>query len=316
MPRSLAAASVLAAVLLTAACGGSGDTGPTASGASGASSGSGTPVATESAPSALPKPSGTPVTKMLVVVVENHSLDQMRSGMAHTSALGDTYGYATRYSAITHPSLPNYLAMTGGSTYGVTNDASPSTNGVHGPSVFGQALAQGKTARLYAEGMPEPCRTSDGGDRYAVRHNPWAYHLDERAACQADDVSIDRLAPDVAAGDLPHVGMLIPDTCNDAHDCDLATADRWLRTQLDLVMSGRDWKSGHLLVVVTADEDDHHQDNLVLTTVMHPGLQQRVVDVPLTHYSLARAYSEVVGAEPLGEAAQATSLLAAFGLRV
>lgn len=255
------------------------------------------------------------VTKLLVFVVENHSLDQMRAAMPFTTALGKQFAVATSYRAVTHPSLPNYLAMTGGSTFGVTDDGPPSRHSTDQPSVFGQALALGKAARLYAEGMPGTCATDNSG-RYAVKHNPWAYYLSERSACARYDVPAGALGKDGAAGDLPNAGMVVPDLCNDAHDCDLSVADEWLRTEIEAVMSGPDWRAGHLALVVTADEDDRSQDNLVLTAVAHPSLRAAVVTTPLTHYSLARLYSEVLGAQPLGEAAAAPSMAAAFGLDV
>lgn len=255
------------------------------------------------------------VTKLLVFVVENHSLDQMREAMPYTAALGKHYAVATRYQAVAHPSLPNYLAMTGGSTFGVTDDDPPSSHATNQPSVFGQALSLGKTAKLYAEGMPGNCATESSG-QYAVKHNPWAYHLSERSACAQYDVPATELGKDVTYGRLPNAGMVIPDLCNDAHDCDLSVADQWLRTQIGTVMSGPDWRSGHLAVVVTADEDDDHQDNLVLTAVAHPSVHGAVVATPLTHYSLARLYSEVVGGTPLANAATAPSMATAFGLDV
>jgi acid phosphatase len=253
------------------------------------------------------------VTKLLVFVVENHSLDQMREAMPYTTALGDEFAHATNYQAVTHPSLPNYLAMTGGSTFGVTDDASPASHTTDQPSVFGQALSVGKTAKLYAEGMPGNCATENSG-QYVVKHNPWPYYLSERASCVTYDVPITELSDDAANGRLPTAGMVIPDLCNDAHDCDLSVADDWLRTEIGTVMAGPDWRAGHLAIVVTADEDDHHQDNLVLTAVAHPSLHGAVVTTPLSHYSLARLYSEVVAAAPLGEAAAAPSMATAFGL--
>lgn len=254
------------------------------------------------------------VSKVLVFVVENHSLSQMRSGMPFLYGLGQTYGYATRYHALRHPSLPNYLGMTGGSTYGVTNDKNPSAHKIRAASVFGQARRVGKTAKVYAEGMPSNCATSNSG-RYAVRHNPWAYHVKERRACRKYDVPLGAYAKDIAAGRLPNAGMVVPDVCSDAHNCSLSTADAWLHKQIDLAMSGPDWKSGHLLIVVTADEDDHNEDNTVLTVLAHPYLHGAVVGTALNHYSLARAYSEIDGATPLSKAKGATSLLSAFGLR-
>jgi hypothetical protein len=127
-------------------------------------------------------------------------------------------------------------------------------------------------------------------------------------------VPVTQLSDDAANGRLPNAGMVVPDLCNDAHNCDLSVADQWLRTEIGVVMAGPDWRSGHLAIVVTADEDDHHQDNLVLTAVAHPSMHGTVVAVPLTHYSLARLYSEVLGAKPLREGATAPSMATAFGL--
>lgn len=252
-----------------------------------------------------------PPSKLLVFVVENHSLRQMRSEMPFTRRLASRYGYATRYRAVTHPSLPNYLAITTGSTHGIRDDKPPSAHPVSGTSVFGQALENGKTARLYAERMVNPCATVDRG-RYAVRHNPWTYQLDERASCRRHDVPVGQLAGDVAEGRLPNAGMVIPDLCHDAHDCALRSADRWLRRQVSMVMSGKDWTSGRLVVVITADEDAHNQDNRVLTVVAHPGIRGVVVDRALSHYSLSRSFSQMIGAAPLGHARAAASLTRAF----
>jgi len=254
------------------------------------------------------------VTKILVFMVENHSLDQMSTQMPFTRTLAHRFGYATGYHAITHPSLPNYLAITSGSTHGIQDDAPPASHAVAGPSVFGQALALGRSAKLYAEGMPRNCSTVDGGSDYAVRHNPWTYHREERAACHRYDVPMTQMASDVAAGRLPNAGMVIPDLCHDAHDCTLESADRWLRHEVTQVMSGPDWKSGRLVLVITADEDEHNQDNRVLTVVAHPSLHRRVVDRSLTHYSVSKAYSQILGAAPLAAAATAPSLLNAFGI--
>jgi phosphatidylinositol-3-phosphatase len=253
---------------------------------------------------------------VLVFVVENHSLDQMRTQMPYTFSLAKRYGYATSYKALTHPSLGNYIAIAGGSTFGIVDDRNPSAHQIHGPSVFSQAVAAGRTAAIYAEGMPGPCAQENGGDEYAVRHNPWTYFFDDRAACSRHDVPATRLFPDIDAGRLPNIGMVIPNLCNDAHDCSLAAADNWLRTTVQEIRAGRDWRSGRLAIVVTADEDNHMQDNLVLTTVVHPSLRHAVIGAPLTHLSLSRFLSEVVGQPPLREAADAPSLGHAFRLHV
>jgi acid phosphatase len=253
---------------------------------------------------------------VLVFVVENHSLDQMRSQMPYTFSLAERYGYTTAYRALTHPSLGNYIAIAGGSTMGIEDDRNPVAHLIHGPSVFSQAISSGRTAAVFAEGMPGSCALENGGSDYVVRHNPWTYFVDDRAACEQFDVPADQLAQAVDKGELPNVGMVIPDLCNDAHSCPLAAADDWLRKTVEQVLSGPDWRSGRLAVVITADEDDHNQSNEVLTTVVHPSLQHVVVDTPLTHLSLSRLLSEVSHQPPLGEAAGAPSLGDAFHLPV
>ena len=267
--------------------------------------------ASPSATATPPAPAGA--TKLLVFVVENHSLDEMRSQMPWTYALAHRFGYATAYRAMTHPSLPNYLAIAGGSTFGVTDDNDPSAHPLHGSSVFGAALRAGLTARVYADAMPSPCFLTSAGE-YAVRHNPWTYFVDERAECRAFDTPLARFAGDVRAGNLPDAGMVVPDVCHDAHDCSLATADAWLHQEVGRAMSGPDFRSGRLAIVVTADEDDGSQGNTVLTAVVHPSVRGEVVSRPLTQLSLSRLYAEVLGVRPLREAASAPSMATAFHL--
>jgi acid phosphatase len=274
------------------------------------------PSASVAPPSVHPADASTPVDKVLVFVVENHSLDQMRSQMPYTFSLAERYGYTTAYSALTHPSLGNYIAIAGGSTWGVEDDRDPVAHPIPGPSVFSQALSGGGRAAVYAEGMPGTCALENSDSGYVVRHNPWTYFVDDRAACEQFDVSTDELPSAIEGGRLPNVGMVIPDLCNDAHDCPLEDADTWLRTNVERVLEGPDWRAGRLAVVITADEDDHSQDNLVLTTVLHPSLRHVVVDQPLSHLSLSRFLSEVAHQPPLRDAAGAPSLGDAFHLHL
>jgi hypothetical protein len=308
-------------MLALAGCGGSGSSGATAPTPSGSQSTSPTPThgathptrtATSPSPStSAPSPVGA--TKLLVFVVENHSLSEMRSQMPWTYALGQRYGYATDFHAMTHPSLPNYLAIAGGSTFGVHDDNDPSAHPLSGPSVFGEALAHGRTAGVYVDSMPAPCTLTNAGE-YAVRHNPWTYFTSERQECASFDTPLTRFAGDVRAGRLPEAGMVVPDVCHDAHDCSLATADAWMRQEVGLAMSGPDFLSGRLAIVVTADEDDGSQGNVVLTIVIHPSVQGVVASSPLSHLSLSGLYSQVLGLPALREAASAPSMAQAFGL--
>lgn len=267
-------------------------------------------------PAPIPTPTSTraaqaEVDKVLVFIFENHSLDQVVRAMPSTMALLEEHGYATSFTAITHPSLPNYLAIAGGSTFGVKDDRGPGAYPLPGPSVFGTAIVAGGSAKVYAEAMRRPCQLKNS-EGYAVRHNPWTYFADERDLCREFDVPLDALAPDIAAGALPTVGFVVPDLCNSGHDCTLRKTDAWISSWLGVVMAGPDFQSGRLAVVVTEDEDDRSQDNLILTGVLRAGSAPQVVDTPLTLYSLSGLLSEVAGADPLGKAASAPSMADAF----
>jgi phosphatidylinositol-3-phosphatase len=258
-----------------------------------------------------------PVTKVLTIIEENHSYGQMKAGMPYLFGLSKKYGYARNWTAITHPSLPNYLALTGGSRFGVTSDSPPSVSarkvGTH-KSVFDQAINAGKTAKIYAEGMPRNCSLVNGGTRYAVKHNPWTYFGTSRARCNSFDVPLSRLAADVTANALPNVGLVVPNLCNDAHDCSLTVANDWLEAHLPRILASTDFTSDRLVVIITADEDDHSGNNSVLTSVLSAKLSAKVVSTHLTHYSWTRYMAQVVGATPLLAGRTAPDMKAAFGL--
>lgn len=309
------AALVLAAITLLAAC--AAPASPHAGRAETASPGTETArlTGTAASPTATTRRTAPAVRKVLVFVEENHSLGEMRAGMPYTFSLAKRYGYATDYRALTHPSLPNYLGIAGGRTAGVADDNSPSAHELTGRSVFSQALAHHKTAAVYAESMPSSCATEPSG-RYAVKHNPWAYFVNERTACAKHDVPFGRFAGAVSHGRLPNVGMVIPNLCHDAHDCGLGAADRWFRRAMRDVLAGPDWQSGHLAVVLTADEDDSAHGNRILTVVINPTQHHHVVTNRLSHYSLTRLLEDVVGAPHLHHASTAPSMSRAFGLHL
>jgi len=257
------------------------------------------------------------VTKVLTFIEENHSLSQMKAGMPYAYGLAKKYGYATHYTAIRHPSLPNYLAIAGGSTFGVTDDAPPSSHKIRGRSIFGRAIASGKTAATYVDSMSTNCELTNSG-AYAVKHNPWAYFsdADERSWCKKYDRPIGDLKKAAAAGKLPNVGMVIPNLKNDAHDGSLATADAWFKNQMAAVFAGSDWKSGRLAIMLIADEDNRHEGNRVLTVAIHRSQHGHIVATGLSHYSLTRLYASVIHTTPLRNGVSAPSIAAAFSLPV
>jgi phosphatidylinositol-3-phosphatase len=289
--------------------------------ASGVSSG---PASTQHAGPAARSAAGRPptsgklpvVTKLLVIWEENHTTSAY-AGMPYLASLAGTYGKATHYIGVVHPSLGNYLAATSGQGAGTCGlrDPSPAACPQPGRTVFGQALGAGRTAKAYAETMTSNCKKTNNAG-YVAHHNPWVYFPAEAAACGRGDVplssSTSALRTDARAGSLPNAGMIIPNMTDDAHNGTLAQADSWLRNWLPVVMAGPDYQAGRLAVVVVFDEGTTSQT--VPFVVVNARESHRVVSGSFNHYSLCRLYDDVLGVAPLNRAAGAPGLAAAFGL--
>jgi phosphatidylinositol-3-phosphatase len=262
----------------------------------------------------------TGVEKVLVIVEENRSVEDAEAHMPFLMSQARTYGTATNFFAIGHPSLPNYLALAGGSTFGVSDDDEPNAHQLQGPSLFGQLVSAGLTAKTYAETMPTNC-ARENHETYAARHNPWTYFDDpgERASCEQFDVPSGSptggaLVDDITNGNLPTFGLLVPDICHDGHDCSAAITDDWLQSWLPTIKKGPDFTSGRLAIVITWDEDDDHSGNQVPMVVIHPNLKDRQVTTQLDHYGLSASIARIGGITPLRDADHSTDVLAAFSL--
>jgi phospholipase C len=230
------------------------------------------------------------------------------------NALAQECGIATNYHGITHPSLPNYLAATGGSTFGVADDDGPDAHPISSESLFGQLDRAGLSWRSYEESMPENCDLSASG-RYSPKHNPAAYYTNLRASCDAHDVPLNGpLSQDLATGSLPSFSFVTPNLCHDTHDCSVRAGDSWLAPLLKEIVAARNYRSGDTVVVVTWDEGVG-ADNKIPTVVVAPSVRPGMrVSMPLDHYALLGATESLFGLDRLGNAKAAPSMATAFNL--
>lgn len=230
------------------------------------------------------------------------------------NSLAKECGLATNDNGVAHPSLPNYLAATGGSTFGVTDDAGPSAHQIGADSIFGQIGRAGLTWRSYVESMPKNCDTSSGG-AYAVKHNPATYYVTARAACDVNDVPLGgAFSRDIAAGSLPSFSFVTPNLCNDTHDCPVRAGDEWLRTWVPKVLAGPNYTARNTLVIITWDEAEG-SGNRIPTIVVGPSVPAGTVATQrFDHYALLRTTEDILGLPHLQAAASASSMAGAFGL--
>jgi hypothetical protein len=253
--------------------------------------------------------------------MENRSYDQVlgAAGAArHLASFAKRCGTATNYDAITHPSLPNYIAATSGSTHGINSDCDPSSCPVSGGSLYGELDGTGKPGwAAYAEGMAKNCDQASYG-RYAARHNPAVYYRALRSSCRRHDIPMGStggaFAHRLAAGRLPGFTFITPNLCDDGHDCATSTADAWLGEWLNRITSSPLYRAGQTVVFVTWDEGET-SSNQVATVVIAPTVAAGTRSHQhFTHYSLLRTTEDLLHLSRLGAAATASSMRRAFTL--
>lgn len=286
-----------------------------------------TPTETSLPPSATPTPARlVPEFQHIVVVVfENKEYETVINDpqMPYFNKLARTYTLLTQHYAVTHPSLPNYLALIGGDTFDITFNCDACLIGA--PSLPDLIEAAGRTWKTYQENMPSPCFERPYAGTYAIKHNPFLYFKPIRldaARCQHSVVPLTQLALDLEAGALPNFVFITPDLCNSAHDCPLSVADEWLRTLLQPLLPVLDRDAQPYLVIITWDEGQGTRSccglpkpagGRVATILISPQAQGGFKDdTPYSHYSLLKTIAEAWGLPYLGHAANAeTNLIVA-----
>jgi acid phosphatase len=241
----------------------------------------------------LPRPA-----HVVVAVFENKGVTALDSapflaglakqGAAFTDAHGET-----------HPSQPNYLALFSGDTQGVTDDSCPQsfTTG----NLAAQLAAAGSSFVGYSEGLPSAGYTGCKSHRYARRHNPW---VNFPALPPTVNQPLDAMPTDYAQ--LPTVAFVVPDVCDDMHDCPVSTGDDWARQHLGPYAA---WAATHdSLLIVTFDEDDGTKANHIATMVVGAHVRPGPSTQPIDHYDLLRTIEDMYGLPPLGKAAAAKPL--------
>jgi hypothetical protein len=217
------------------------------------------------AAAACGEPAAPSVTVLLhghvfIVVEENTNYASVvgTGAMPYVDTLIGRSGLATQYYANTHPSIGNYFMLTVGQV--VTNDDSYADT-VRLDNIVRRLVAAGKTWKSYAEDLPQVGYTGPNVGQYARRHNPLSYLSD----LTDDPIQKQRLVPftqfaaDLAGDTLPNYSFIVPNLCNDAHDCALGTADTWLRSNIKpLIESARFQQDGLLIIVF----DEAASDNM------------------------------------------------------
>jgi hypothetical protein len=245
-----------------------------------------------------------------VIVMENTEYGDIIGDRSapFINSLARRYALATRMYAIRHPSLPNYLALTGGSTFGIDSDCTDC--GVSASGLAEQLDAAGVPWKAYMQDMPSPCFKGASAGGYAKKHNPFIYYRGVAVSpgrC-SKLVPFGQLSADERAGRLPRFIWITPNLCNDMHDCSVATGDRFLSG----VVPGLLRRLGHHgLLFLTWDEGSSDagccgraSGGHIATLLAGPGARRgfrfaRQVD----HYSVLQTIEDLLKVRRLRDAA-------------
>jgi phospholipase C len=281
---------------------------------------------TASIPTPGPSPTPSPAEAkipvfdhIIMILFENRDFQQVigSSEMPTFNQLAAQNVLLTQYYAVTHPSLPNYIALIGGDTFGITSDCTDCF--INQTSLPDLIEASGRTWKTYQEDLPSPCFVGNSGD-YAQKHDPFIYFDPIRNnpdRCKHDIVSLKDLNQDLAAKQLPNFAFIMPNLCNSAHDCSLTVADHWLSQVIQELQASQALGQSYL-IFITFDESSSDNSSCcglpdeaggrVPAVLISPQAKSGYKDeTPLSHYGLLKTILVSWKLPELGFTAQSTT---------
>jgi hypothetical protein len=250
-----------------------------------------------SASSSVPRPD-----HVVVVLLENkHRSSVMGSSSApYLNELAGRGANMSQSYGVTHPSQGNYVALFSGDQHGVNDDRCPVDLGSK-ENLGSQLQEAGLSFTGYAESLPYAGYEGCDRGRYRRKHNPW--------------VDFANLGPEVNQpfsafptdyAQLPTVSFVVPNMCNDMHDCSVATGDAWLEKNLDGYAR---WATTHnSLLVVTFDENAGGTVNQIPTVLVGEHVRPGLYPERMNHYTLLRTLQDAYGLAPLQRSADVPAL--------
>ncbi|MGC8488879.1 MAG: alkaline phosphatase family protein [Clostridia bacterium] len=166
-----------------------------------------------------------PFSHVFVIVMENQSAAALMTnpGARYIQGLASRYAYDSAYYGVTHPSLPNYVALIAGTTYGTHSD-SPSQR-FSGPTLANQLDRAGISWQGVMQSLPyagfdgawSPGRSEAPPTLYAEKHDPFLLFSDLRRRDRNHIVPLTTLARELTSGRVPRFVFLTPNLCDDMH---------------------------------------------------------------------------------------------------
>src|SRR5712691_277609 len=229
---------------------------------------------------------------ILTIVMENQGINntygaQCSGNCTYITGLASAYGLALNYSAVGHPSLPNYLALTSGGNYTTApfdRDCFPQSNGcfVSAPNIIDSIDSSGRTWRAYMEDYAGEC-SHTGTTFYLNQHNPFVYFTDinnNATRCSrivnANPGATGYLAlPTQLLSDLNSTAIasnymwLTPNVCNDGHNIcaplnnTVSQQNQYLSLLVPRILNSTIFRAERAALFIVWDESATTRNNVV-----------------------------------------------------
>ena len=235
--------------------------------------------------------------QLVVVLMENHDLADIYGPATYMTQLADQYGLAQHWESITNPSQPNYIALIGGSTFGVSGDGnSPNLN--H-PTIVDIIENSGHTWKAFAEdasGSGCGLNPPRGEDHFPFLSYTTVTGNPSRCANLLPGSSTEVIAA-LNAG--TNFIWLTPNDCNNMHSCSVSTGDSWIQSWVPQLLTAMNGKRAALML--TYDEG-YANPPLVYTAFIGPAAKAAYKSsTSFIHYSFIKLLEDVWGGGNLGQ---------------
>jgi acid phosphatase len=255
--------------------------------------------------------------RVAIIVLENRSYEQIigNPSAPYLNSLARTGTLATHYYAVTHPSLPNYVALTTGQLGRVKGNCArclaPRKNLVK------QMERAGVSWRAYYENLPDDVSAPFAKHALYNRHyNPFAYMEGLDRGLPARLANFRALMHDLHRHSLPEFSVISPNVVHDGHNARLAQVDRYTARLVPRVLRALGPRG--VLYILWDEGSPKDRAGLggpggghVPLIALGPGARARTrIGRRLNHYSLLRTVQHHFGLRPLGAARTASRILA------
>lgn len=207
--------------------------------------------------------------------------------------------FFTNYTAETHPSQGNYIAMVAGSSLGVVSDKNVDLDASH----IGDLLEQANLDwRVYAEDYPGSCYLKPTSKSYVRKHVPFLSftNVTRNPTRCAKIKSTATFKDDLKNNKLTEFNMYIPNLRNDGHDTGLDFAGKWMTAQFGEIFSNPS-ALNDVLFIVTFDEDDRSESNHIYTVLLGSQIAAGAqITTPTGHPALLKMIEDEFGLSNLG----------------